>query len=163
MDRQTRDPSTPFGAVVKRNLSFAKVGSLLILCTQGSGPPNDDEFGAWIERLQTHDFAALLIHAGGGTLTAKQRASIGMVMDRPRVEEILVAIMTDSLIARAIMTGLTWFSPRPTKTVGLSDLEQALKFLKCETNLAETAACIRAMNNALLAAQRSTSTVTKGL
>ena len=150
MGNRTDEAGKASSPVVMRNWAFGQVGSLVILCTRGDGPPSEHELDAWIDRIRRDDFTAILIHAEAGDVTAKQRARIRQAMEPPRQTGTpLVALMTDSVIPRLVMTGLSWFNPRSSKAVRLSELRVALTFLRCDEDFEAVARAIQAMRTAL--------------
>jgi hypothetical protein len=83
------------------------VGSVLVLCTVGSGPPSEQDFAIWLERIAQSDFDRMLIYTSGGEPSATQRSRIAQVWKtRARVPH--VVLMTDSLITRSMLKAFQW-------------------------------------------------------
>jgi hypothetical protein len=69
--------------------------------------PSDDEWRRWLVmcRERTGRNSVCLVDAGASELTISQRATL---IDVVRHQNMRVAVMTDSHIARAILTAFTW-------------------------------------------------------
>jgi hypothetical protein len=134
--------------------AFARVGELLILCAQGEGEATPRDFEAWIERLGTNDFTKLLIHDRGARPNAKQRARIAefwRMSGRPSPKTVL---LTDSAVARYILTALEWLLNSPTKAMPIDHVDQALAWLEFKGAPAQVEFLIRDMQEALSRKQK---------
>jgi hypothetical protein len=118
------------GRVVLSNWAFARVGDILVLCTQGDHPPSEPDFDVFMKRLQTHDYKTVLVHAIGGMSSPKQRARMAEYFKARGKTIPPCAVLTDSMTARAVMTALSWLmSGWAMKSFPLAQLEGALLWL----------------------------------
>lgn len=108
-----------------------KVGEVFVVV--GTNTVDDSE---WLEHCENlRDLAslppkprALLLYAAGTGPTTKQRKILATEY-HDAVGGVRAAVLTDSMIARGVMTALGWLLASNTKAFELDELEAALKWL----------------------------------
>jgi hypothetical protein len=102
-----------------------------------AAPPTDAEWTGWLELIREARAAhpRFYVETHGGGPDAKQRRALGEVVDKA---EMRVAVLTESLVARGIVTALAWlgFSQR---AFGLTEQHAAFAYLELE---AEEVKCV---------------------
>jgi hypothetical protein len=91
-------------------------------------PPTDEEWDRWIElilRRKGHD-VRVLVEAHDTGPDAKQRKTIS---DALKGEDLRAAVMTESTIARGIVTALAWLGV-PQRAFGVNQYAQAANYLE---------------------------------
>ena len=93
----------------------------------GAAPPTDEEWSRCIAlfRERAGKDSRFLVETHGGGPDPKQRKALA---DLLRNEDTLVAVMTDSVVARGIITALAWFG-LPQRGFALNDLRAAASYL----------------------------------
>lgn len=87
--------------------------------------PTDEEWRQMVDRyratLDRHGSARAIIYSAGGSPSLKQRHLLEAVREGRTVR---VAILTQSQLVRAVVTGLSWFNPE-VKAFTVTDLSLA--------------------------------------
>lgn len=93
----------------------------------GEDPPTDEEWTRCIAlfRERAGQDSRFIVETHGGGPDAKQRK---VLADAMRNEDTLVAVMTESLVARGILTALAWLG-LPQRGFALHDLHAAASYL----------------------------------
>jgi hypothetical protein len=80
-----------------------------VLMLVGQEPPRDAEWDAYLAELEGKDLekTGVLVFSGGGGPTAPQRARLNKIIGDRNFRR---AIVTDSRLVRAMVTGLGWFT-----------------------------------------------------
>lgn len=119
-------------AEMSRTLAFQRVANCILL-VHVDKEPADSEWDQYVQWFGPNIDTRVLVYSKGGAPTAAQRDKLKRVVDK-HGKRVVTAVMTDSQIARGVMTALKWFlkdmSAFPTK-----DLEGALKFLEIPEGL----------------------------
>ena len=100
----------------------------------GDEDPSADAFARFLELTTSHDGAgelrfndvdAVLIVSRGGLASVSQRQAIREVHMKPPPWPPIV-LVTDSRVARAVMTAISWFLPVDCQTFPFAQLDAAL-------------------------------------
>lgn len=130
-----REPQT--GCTVLSSWAFSRVGQTLILMMYGAKGASEEEFTCWLRRLDVRDFTHILIYSQGSSLTAKQRSRIADYWNNDPRPTPRVALMTNSLAERAILTAIGWLlrtQKEPPRAFGHADLDAAVYWLGDEVS-----------------------------
>lgn len=122
----------PIGAesVVLNQIAYARVEDVLMQCV-GRFDVSDEELTTWFDRLRVEDYRVLLISTrGNGGLSAKQRSRVAQFWKDAGRAAPPVALLSDSAVARGVLTAIGWLLDNPTKAFSPQDLRGALAFLK---------------------------------
>lgn len=116
-----------------RTLAFQRVANCILL-VHADKDPTDPEWEQYAQFFANNIDTRLLVFSKGGAPSAAQRARIKRENDK-HGKRVLTAVMTDSQLARGVVTAIQWFvkdiSAFPTR-----DIEGALKFLGIPESLA---------------------------
>jgi hypothetical protein len=131
--------------------AFKRLGDVLVLCSTGKQPPPHADFEVWMQQLARVDFDKLIIYSDGGSPSATQRSRITTYLKNSG-RTIHVALMTDSVIARGLLTAIEWVVNSGTmKPFPLTELNAALAWLQIEhahPRIAAAVAKLRALLHA---------------
>lgn len=94
-----------------------------------------------MERLARHDFRFLLVHANGAEPTPAQRKELAEFWrGRPTMR---VAMLTDSLSSRAVLTAITWLlRDHHIRAFAGDEYAASLVWLGCSTRPEHVAAAV---------------------
>jgi hypothetical protein len=94
------------------SLTFGRVGNCLIL-VHPEKPPTDAEWDSYLAFLEENrgDRVRLLVSTQGGGPSAQQRTRLRTVIDRYPGKKLTTAILTESMVARGMVTAISWFMP----------------------------------------------------
>lgn len=109
-----------------RTLAFQRVGSCILL-VHVEKEPADADWDLYVQWFATNIDTQVLVYSLGGAPSAAQRDKLKRVLDK-HGKRVATAVMTDSQIARGVMTALKWFL-KDMSAFPLNDLKGALKFL----------------------------------
>jgi hypothetical protein len=150
VSRITPTQSPGVGRVVLSNWAFARVGNILVLCTQGEEAPPEPDFDIFMQRLAVRDYKASMVHGQGGLITATQRARIAAYFKTSGGVIPPCALLTDAMTVRAVMTALSWLMTGwELKTFSLMQIEAAVRWLNDPISPAIIAAEVAGMHTAL--------------
>lgn len=114
-------------------MSFRVVGNVLVIANR-SEPPPESEWDALMEKLRALDargeFAQmrlLVFSEGGGPNTMQRKQFTDLLAGRTQ----LTAVVTDSMVARGIVTAMSWFNPM-TRAFASGHMSDALRFLQID-------------------------------
>jgi hypothetical protein len=138
------------GCTVLSNWAFEGVGRVLVLCSIGPNPPPDREFEIYLERLLQADIDRILIYGEGGSPSVTQRKRIAETW-KSKGRSPHVALMTDSSVARGLLTAVGWLVSGKMKPFALGDLQGVLGFLEATDASAEISAAVARLRAALAA------------
>jgi hypothetical protein len=137
------------GRTVLDRLAYVRVQDVLLLCT-GEGDATDQDLTKWLERLAVQDYRCLLVSTRStGGLTSKQRSRIAEFWKSSSRRPPPVALLSDSALARGVLTALSWLLESPTKAFSPSDLRGALAYLGTHAPAAQISSQIDALDAAL--------------
>ena len=138
------------GRTVLSRWAFCRVDDTLVLCTQGDREPPDEEVELYLKRLDTADFSAILLHSRGGHPTPKQRSRIADYWNTCGRPVPRIAVLTDAVVARAVLKAMEWVMRTLTTKVFAGDaVDAALQWLHAEAPAPSVAAAIAGMHAAL--------------
>jgi hypothetical protein len=108
------------------NMAIARSDRVYTL-VYGADPPTDEEWSQCLAmfRERTGQDTRCIVQTRGGGPDAKQRK---VLADTMRNEDTRVAVMTDSIVARGILTALAWLG-LPQCGFALNDLHAAANYL----------------------------------
>jgi hypothetical protein len=111
-------------------MATGRVAHCLVV-VHGKETPTDEEWNAFLAiglKYVAANPMRLLVVTDGGAPSAKQRKRVAEVLvSRPETDRI--AIVTASMIARGVVTALSWFNP-VQKTFAPNHLDDALEYLQ---------------------------------
>jgi hypothetical protein len=126
-----------------------RVQEVLILCT-GEVQISERDLTSWLERLSVEDYRYLLISARGSSgFTSKQRSRVGEFWKQAGRTPPRVALLSDSAVARGVLTAIGWLLENPTRAFSPLDLRGALAFLGTSASALEVASQLEALHVAL--------------
>lgn len=110
---------------------FERVGDLLVL-VHGVQNPSETEWNAYVEyaRAAVHSaqpLTALLVTTLGGSPNASQRKAI---LTAGGAKLVPTCVCTDSMVARGVITAISWLSSVSMHALPLHDIESALRVLE---------------------------------
>ncbi len=113
------------------DMAFGKAGNCYILVHNRNVPP-DGEWEPWVAFLQeglgfSHDLLRALIVTAGGAPTANQRSALNKMM--ANTPGTLTAVVTDSRVARLVVTTLGLFNQK-IRAFAPDHLAEALNYLQ---------------------------------
>ena len=131
-------------------IAFTEVDELLILCYLRDSP-SDAEWSVWLERSKPMKHRALLISTEGGAPNARQRARVATEIGQGVAQRPPVALLTDSLVIRSVMTAFSWVlgSAHPIRAFPREGVDTALEWLGVQTRSVRVRAAIARLNAAL--------------
>ncbi|HEX5658005.1 MAG TPA: hypothetical protein VFX59_12455 [Polyangiales bacterium] len=129
--------------------AFTRVGSVLVLCTQGEHEPPETDVDAWLIRVTQPDFSKILLHARGGTPDAKQRARLAAYWNKAPPPIPPCAVVTDSALVRSVLVALSWISRFPFRAFAANELTSALQYLEEADSLTKLSEAIETLHDAL--------------
>jgi hypothetical protein len=93
-------------------LAFGRIGNCLML-VHPEIPPSDQDWDKYLEFLdqQRSDKVRLVVSTRGGGPSAAQRGRLRDVVNRYPTKILPTAILTASVVARGVMTAISWFIP----------------------------------------------------
>ncbi|NVB43016.1 hypothetical protein G6O69_34660 [Pseudenhygromyxa sp. WMMC2535] len=98
----------------------------------GEQPPSDEEWSEYIatlEGLGSGGHRTLVLSVGGGP-TALQREQLSALMDGQ--DDVKVAVLTNSVFARGIVTALRWFRREANAAFEPGKIDAALDYLELD-------------------------------
>lgn len=111
-----------------KTLAFSRMRDCLLYVGLDE-TPSDEDWAAYLEFLRAHArphrLNRALVVPQRSIPTARQRRLLAEVVARLPIR---VAVLTDSLAARGVVTALSWFNPG-YRCFGAAALEEALAFL----------------------------------
>ena len=111
---------------------YGKVGDCFILVL-GKVPPSDADFNPYITfvrgAIRPDMKPRVLVQSHGGALSPKQRQALNE-LTAPFAQVARIAVLTDSAVARGVVTAMSWFAKEVYQAFSLSDLNAALDFLQ---------------------------------
>lgn len=132
IEPRARRASEP-GRTVLSCWAFCRVGDTLVLCTHGDRAPSDEDIERYLQRLATPDFSAILLHTRGGHPTPKQRARIAEFWETCGRPIPHVAVLTDSVVARTVLTAMQWIMRSLSiKAFSADEVPAALQWLQAD-------------------------------
>jgi len=105
--------------------AWHRVGDILLL-VHGSRTATDAEWSEWIDSPEAQDVRGVIVRAHSGRPTPLQREQI-----QDRFGRVHSAILTDSVVARGVVTALSWFGV-PARAFLPDDVEAAMSFAGLE-------------------------------
>lgn len=98
-------------------------------------PPTDDEWESYLAQLRERrdSHPRFFIESYGGGPDAKQRRALAEVVDKDAMR---VAVLTDSIVARGILTALAWLG-LPQRAFAIGAQREAIAFLELDEDEAE--------------------------
>jgi hypothetical protein len=121
----------------------------MVLYSIGANPPPPQDFEIWIRRMLDADFDRLLIYSEGGSPGVTQRARIAEAWKSTgRVAH--VALMTESKLARGLLTAIGWLIGGTMKPFSLADLDAGLVWLEAVESSREIAQAVSRLRAALV-------------
>jgi hypothetical protein len=147
------DESSP--DTVLPSLAFTAVDSLLVLCYLQASP-TDADWDVWIAREKRMEHRGLLIWTDGGSPNARQRARVAAETDAGAQLRPPVALLTDSMAIRAIMTAFAWLlgSAQPMKAFPRAACDEAVMWLRVPAPPALVRSAVLRLNAALELVQK---------
>ena len=140
------------GRVVLTSWAYGRVGDTLVLCTEGPAEARDDDVEGWLARLAIPDFSKILSLSNGAPPTPKHRSQIAKFWESSGRPMPPVAILTDSMVARAVMKALEWLSRNmEMRAFPSSDVEGALRWLQSDAPLGHVNEALAVLSAALRA------------
>jgi hypothetical protein len=138
------------GDTVLGTLAFAKVGDLIVLC-HSSRDPSDAEWEQWLTREGRREHRALLISTDGGKPNSRQRARVKEATSYPDGQRPPVALLTDSAVARHVMTAFVWLFGESSrvKVFPRAGIVEAAAWLGADGSLAPLRAALQRLHAAL--------------
>jgi len=106
------------------NLTHRIIGNVVVIAC-GSDPGSESEWQAFLDDVERRRVNRLLLFSAGGTLDARQRAALGVLM---QTGDWKAVVLTDSAEMKNVAAALALFG-RGWKTFDPIDLSEALKFL----------------------------------
>lgn len=110
----------------------------LMILVSGGENPTHAQWDAVLETVEqtvkTCGSCAILVHAGAGGPTVEQRVAAVKRL-RPLMRRTRTAVLTDSAIARGVLTAFRWVQPElggRTSALRPGDLAEALAFLQVD-------------------------------
>ncbi len=97
----------PRDDTVLTTIAFAAVDDLMVLC-HSEDNPSEAEWDRWIATERQGKHRALLVATRGGAPNSKQRARVAEVLGANAAPAPPVALLTDSVALRTLMTAFTW-------------------------------------------------------
>jgi hypothetical protein len=141
-------------SVVLETLAHTRTEDVLLLVS-GDRDASDADLERWLARLAVFDYKHLLIAAcGEGGHSSKQRARIADFWKRSGRQAPRVAILTDSVVGRCVVTALSWVLGNPTRAFASQEHAAALTFLGSKVDPAAVAREISALHAGLRSGAR---------
>jgi hypothetical protein len=138
--------------VVLRELAYARVEDVLILCTAGDTP--DEDLTTFLNRLATRDYLHLMVVSrNNAALSSKQRSRVADVVKTVNPK---VVMLSNSAVARCVATGIAWLAGNPFKAMAIHEHKEALAFFGSKASPNEIARTIDALCSGLAAKERRT-------
>jgi len=112
-----------------KNMAFATVGNIIVALHNGS-PPGEDEWGQYCRAITAMEFDKVrpIAFSDGGGPDSKQRKLLNEVIaGRPGRS----ALVTNSTIARSVVTALSWFNPL-IKAFSPEEASRAFEYLQLD-------------------------------
>jgi hypothetical protein len=99
----------------------------VLIAVHSKEPPNDEEWDSYLETTSNLPITCrkTLVVTAGGVPNAKQRTAMNEVL---RGMPLTVAICTDALVVKQIMTALSWFNPK-IRAFRSHEIASALQYL----------------------------------
>lgn len=131
-------------------IAFTAVDELLILCYLQASP-SDAEWDVWLARERRMEHRALLVWTDGGAPNARQRARVAAETGHGLAARPSVALLTDSVVIRSVMTAFTWVlgPAHPIKAFPREAVDQALQWLGVHAQPTRVRSAISRLNAAL--------------
>lgn len=117
------------GADEGRQVLIELATSRVAVAVFAEGTPSDEEWGEYLDALQSlgdSSHRTLVLSAGGGP-TAAQREDLERLAERQ--EDVKVAVITRSLVARGMVTALRWFRREANAAFEPGKLDVACDYL----------------------------------
>jgi hypothetical protein len=93
--------------------------------------PSDEDYDAYVEFIAKEmpkTVSRCLVVSAGGAPNARQRERSNQMLRERGLSQAKVAVVTNSLMVRGVVTALSWFNPQ-MKAFSELDLQGALKYL----------------------------------
>lgn len=131
-------------------IAFTAVDDLLVLCYLRASP-SDAEWDVWLARERPMEHRALLVWTDGGAPNARQRARVASETGHGLATRPPVALLTDSMVIRSVMTAFTWVlgAAHPIKAFPREAIDAALEWLPVRPQPTRVRAAIARLNTAL--------------
>lgn len=130
-------------------MAWCRLGNIAV-GVHNPGQPSDQEWEGWLgmcrEMIEQGQLQGCLVWTAGGAPNSKQRA---MVKSVPGLLPVPIAIMTDSRVARGVITALSWLG-KAIKPFPANDLQGALEYLGSQQAAAEVQAEIDALRSRVM-------------
>jgi hypothetical protein len=120
-------------AEMGRTLAFQRVANCIVL-VHVEKDPTDSEWDEYVQFFASNIDTRVLVFSKGGAPSAAQRDKLKRVVDK-HGKRVVTAVMTDSQLARGVMTALKWFL-KDMSAFPAKDFEGALKYLEIPEGMA---------------------------
>jgi hypothetical protein len=140
----------PSNDTVLDTIAFATVDDLLILCYLRASP-SDAEWDVWLAREKHMTHRGLLVWTDGGAPNARQRARVAVETGQGLDARPPVALLTDSMVIRSVMTAFTWVlgAAHPIKAFPGESVDSALEWLGVQARPAPVRGALSRLSAAL--------------
>src|SRR5689334_4947114 len=106
-----------------RTMALQRVGTCVVLI-HSAVAPDDREWATYLESLTQHSAprSKILVVTQGGAPSPAQRKELAAVIDKKYGGDVPTAVMTNSQLARGVVTALGWFFPLKLRVFPLEKL-----------------------------------------
>jgi hypothetical protein len=115
-----------------KTAAYGRVGDCFILVL-GKVPPADADINPYLAfvrgAIRPDMKPRVCVQSYGGGLSPKQRQALNE-LTAPFAKVARIAVLTDSAVARGVVTAMSWFAKEVYQAFSLSDLNAALDFLQ---------------------------------
>ena len=117
---------------MKTTCAFGRVAECFVLVV-GLGPPSDADFTPYVSfvraAIRPDMKPRVLVQSHGGPLSPKQRQALNE-LTAPFAKVARIAVLTDSAVARGVVTAMSWFAAEVYQAFPLAAQDPAPEFLQ---------------------------------